>query len=129
MGINVSVADGRAICPADSSDIKKSITDSSDSGDRSRWFVPLAKKLWPSKTAAAIEFLTGARERQCYRYASGAQEPPSTLIVDLLRSEDGARVLNEILRGSKSKWVRDFRRAQAALPLLDQWKQLDLAVD
>lgn len=119
----------RSIFPGDSSVTEKTISDSSVTGFENKWFSRLCERLWRDKPAAALDHLTSAELHQCYRYASGRQEPPATLIVELLRSPDGGRLLDQIVAGSKSKWVRDFRRAQAALPLLDQWKQLDLGIE
>ena len=117
-----------AIFPADSSDIEKSFTDSSDS-ESSGWFAKLARKLWASKTAAVLAFLTGRRERQCYRYASGQAEPMASFLVDLLRSSDGDRVLFELMRGSSATWWHRHQFALAALPAIEQLRQLRLPID
>jgi hypothetical protein len=111
-----------AIFPADSSDSEFLFTDSSDS----RWFSGLAKRLWPSKTGASLEFLTGRKERQCYRYASGDAEPMASFLADLLRSEDGQRVLDELMRGSNAAWWKQVQFALAAMPHVERLRQLDL---
>ena len=127
-----------AIFPADSSDSEssiadfldrdKSFTDSSDSKSLG-WFQKLARKLWASKPAAVLAFLTGRRERQCYRYASGQAEPMASFLVDLLRSSDGDRVLSEIMRGSSAPWWRRHQFALAAMPAIEQLRQLRLPID
>lgn len=130
-------ADGSAsIFPADSSvseccagvrsDSAEKFTDSSDSES---WFARLCRKLWPSKPAASLEFLTGARERQCYRYASGQQEPPALLVVELLRGTDGGRLLAEIMRGASPPWWSEYQFALAALPAVEQLRQLRLPLE
>ena len=127
-----------AIFPADSSDSEsvvaklfhgaEQITDSSDS-ESSGWFAKMARKLWASKTAAVLAFLTGRRERQCYRYASGQAEPMASFLVDLLRSSDGDRVLSEIMRGANAPWWRRHQFALAALPAVEQLRQMRLPID
>lgn len=119
----------RAIFVADSSDIEKIVTDSSDSRAPKSWFARIARRLWPSKPAAALEFLTVRRERQCYRYASGEQEPPGDFVVALLRSSDGGRFLDESMRGSDAEWYRRYQFALAALPAVEQLRQLALPID
>ena len=124
-----------AIFPADSSDSEssiavlldagKSFTDSSDS-ESSGWFAKLARKLWSQKTAAVLAFLTGRRERQCYRYVSGQAEPMASFLVELLRSSDGNRVLEEIMRGSTAAWWQRNQFALAAMPAIEQLRQLQL---
>jgi hypothetical protein len=94
------------------------------------WFSKLARKLWRDKPAVALEFLTGAPERQCYRYTSERpQEPPGKIIARLLRSSDGARVLDEIMRGSQAEWWKRHRFALAALPFVEQLRQLELPLE
>ena len=74
--------------------------------DSSLWFGELARKLWPSKTAATLQFLTGRKERQCYSWASGSAEPFASVLVALLRSDDGERVLDRVLSGCGAAWNR-----------------------
>lgn len=124
-----------AIFPADSSDIEslragrsdgsESFTDSSDSESRG-WFGKLARKLWAQKTAATLGFLTGRRERQCHRYASGDAEPMASFLADLLRSDEGKRVLDELMRGSNAAWWKQIQFALAAMPAVEQLRQLQL---
>ncbi len=117
-----------AIFPADSSVSENSFTDSSDS-DSEKWFARLVIKLWPQKPSAALEFLTGRRERQCYRYASGDAEPRALFLAELLRSSDGQRVLEEIMRGSHAPWWRRYQFAVAAMPAVEQLRQLHLPLE
>jgi hypothetical protein len=96
--------------------------------ESSGWFAKLARKLWRQKPAAALAFLTGEPERQCYRYTSleKPQEPPASLMVDLLRGTDGGRVLHEIMVGSDAGWWLRYQSALTALPLVEQLRQLAL---
>lgn len=85
------------------------------------WFGNLAKHLWPKKTAAALEYLTGAKERVCHYWVAG-REPNASVLVTLLRSEEGKRVLDHVMRGSKAKWWVALRRDLALAALASQFK-------
>lgn len=119
----------RSIFPADSLDIGKFVGDSSVNRTKKAWFARIAERLWPSKTAAALGFLTQRHDRQCYRYAAGDQEPPGGFVVDLLRSPDGGRFLDEAMRGSDAEWYRRYQFALAALPAVEHLRQLRLPID
>lgn len=116
----------RAIFPADSLVIEKSFSDSLANEPENKWFSRLCDKLWHDKPAAALDHLTSAKLHQCYRYASGRQEPGGMLIVELLRSSDGERVLDYIMHGSKADWWQRHQFARAALPAVEQLRQLSL---
>jgi hypothetical protein len=112
-------------------------TDSEDSR-RSTWFSELARKLWPRKTAAALQHLVrferhaksaGSFERQCYRYAAGDDAPPAAFLIDLLRGAEGERVLDHLMRGSREPWWQRHQLARAALPAIEQLRQLQLPID
>lgn len=100
----------RSIFAGDSSVTEKPFSDSSVTDVETKWFSALAERLWPSKAAAALDHLTSADLRQCYRYASGRHQPPATLLVELLRGADGERVLDDLMRGSKAAWWADLDR-------------------
>lgn len=115
-----------AISDCESSPDKFEVRNDSDSLG---WFAKLARKLWPSKSAAAIELYTHAPTSTCLRWCRGGSDITGSALRDLIRSEDGLRVVNELVAGSKAKWVRDLKRGQLALAQLDQWKQFDLGVE
>jgi len=119
----------RSIFAADSSAIEKSISDSLVIDPENKWFSALCEKLWRDKPAAALDHLTSAEIHQCYRYASGRQGTPGKLIVELLLGDDGPRVLDALLKGSKSRLAREWQRGRVAIQQLDQWKQLDLGIE
>jgi hypothetical protein len=116
----------RAIFPADSLASEKTFSDSLANEPENKWFSRLCERLWRGKPAAALDHLTSAKLHQCYRYASGRQEPPGLLIVELLQSPDGGRVLADIMRGSKQPWWQQHQFALAALPAVEQLRQLSL---
>jgi hypothetical protein len=115
-----------AIFPADSLASEKSFSDSLANEPENKWFSRLCERLWHGKPAAALDHLTSAKLHQCYRYASGRQEPPGLLICELLQSPDGGRVLNDIMRGSRQPWWQQYQFALAALPAVEQLRQLSL---
>ena len=96
------------------------------------WFAALAKKLWPKKPAASVQYLTGAKERACHYWIAG-REPPGSVIVKLLHSNDGERVLDQIMRGCKADWWKQHKSAEAKAALIDSLKvsieQLSLNLD
>lgn len=116
----------RAIFPADSLASENSFSDSLANEPENKWFSALCERLWRGKPAAALDHLTSAKLHQCYRYASGRQEPGGFLIVELLRSQDGGRVLTDIMRGSTAPWWQQYQFALAALPAVEQLRQLQL---
>jgi hypothetical protein len=112
-------------------------TDSLDSKS-SGWFADLARKLWPRKTAAVLQHLVDFHhhassaesfERQCYRYAAGKADPSAPFVIALLRSADGDRVLDHLMRGCREPWWQRHQLARAALPAVEQLRQLQLPID
>jgi hypothetical protein len=69
-----------------------------------KWLPALAKNLWPTKPAPALHYLTGAPERTCYEWMRGRVDPPSRALVTLLQSDQGWRVLSQLMRDSKQHW-------------------------
>lgn len=79
------------------------------------WFAVMARELWQFKVAAHLHFLLGTSERTGRAWASGDREPMASILAGLLRSEDGARILEILMRDSSTKWwpqlVEDRRLA------------------
>jgi hypothetical protein len=97
--------------------------------EKEGWFKDFAQSLWPKKTAAALQFLTGAKERVCHYWSAG-REPPASVMVRLLRGTDGERVLNQIMRGCKEPWWLSLQRARLASKAYDAaCEQLSLGLD
>jgi hypothetical protein len=92
------------------------------------WFKDFARALWPKKTAASLQFLTGCKERASHYWAAG-REPPASIIVSLLRGSDGERVLDQLMRGCKEPWWLTHRRAVAASKAYDAAAQEQLALN
>lgn len=125
MGVSVSVAADEASEVVASSCIELSVVAGS-----CKWFPGLAKFLSPKKPAAAIHFLTNEPERTCYEWVRGKFDPPSRVIIRLLHSDQGWRVLEYLMRGCKEPWWLSLQRAQIASKAYDAAvEQLSLNLD
>jgi hypothetical protein len=79
-----------------------------------RWFAELARFLSKTKPSATIQYLTGEPERTCQTWTADCAKPAipkADVLVKLLRSGEGRRVLDHIMRGCKEPWWRDVRAA------------------
>jgi len=77
------------------------------------WFALMARELWQFKVAAHLYCLIGTNERTARAWARGDREPMGSAVLDLLRSSDGERVLDWIMRDSGAEWWRDLQGARA----------------
>jgi hypothetical protein len=83
-------------------------------------FRAMARKLWPKKTAAHLQFLTTAPERTCHHWASAERcDPPASLLVTLLRGDEGGRVLDFVMGGSVAPWWLQAQRARIVTDAFD----------
>ena len=101
----------RAIFPDVQSYIDKTTGAQSCVFESNQWFKRLAAALWTTKAGAALHFLTAVPERTCQAYASGTRDP-GDFIVRLLRSSEGRRVLNHLMRGCKQPWWHEHQLAE-----------------
>jgi hypothetical protein len=85
-----------------------------------KWFPGLANSLWSKKPAATVHYLTDEPERTCYEWVRGKFDPPSRVLVRLLRTDQGWRVLEYLMRGTKEPWWVEVRRARAASKAYDE---------
>lgn len=95
------------------------------------YFAAIFRRLWGKKAPQALGVYTEAPTRTRERWASlegDSAEISARALCGVLRGEEGDRVLDEILRGSNARWVRDRERGRLALEQLDRWKQLDLGI-
>ena len=81
------------------------------------WFADLVKTLWPIKGSAALEQYTRCADRTARAYASGDREPSASVLRDLLRGDEGYRVLTWVMGDHKPTWwvVLQHERRLAAL--------------
>jgi hypothetical protein len=118
----------RSIFPGVISDAESSLSEfgvRSDS-DGSGWFAKLARNLWSPKAPAAVEHLAGTPLSTSQRWCRGGSDITGSALRDLIRSSDGARVLAEIMRGSKQPWWQSHLRAERIVTALDEQFKLDL---
>lgn len=96
-----------------------------------KWFPGLANFLSPKKPAATVHYLTKEPERTCYEWVRGKFDPPSRVLVRLLRTDQGWRVLEYLMRGCKEPWWLEVKRARAAAKAYDAAaaEQLLLSLD
>jgi len=81
------------------------------------WFAVMSLELWHQKVAAHLAlFVQGGgqecSERTLYDWSSGKHEPPSRILVGLLRSSDGNRVLAWVMRDCEQTWWQAHQRAE-----------------
>ncbi len=68
------------------------------------WFAELVQALWPVKGAVAISQYAGCPDRTARNYQGGHSEPPASVLRDLLRGDEGYRVLKWIMHGVTPTW-------------------------
>lgn len=85
-----------------------------------KWFPALAKFLSPKKPAPTVHFLTGEPERTCYEWVRGKFDPPSRVLLRLLHTDQGWRVLEFIMRGCKQPWWIETVRARRCAAAYEQ---------
>ena len=88
-----------------------------------KWLPALAKNLWPTKPAPALHYLTGAPERTCYEWVRGKVDPPSRALVSMLQSDQGWRVLEQLMRGCKQPWWLETVRARECSAAYEQRRE------
>ena len=99
MGVTVSAAREIASEAAADNCIELSVV-----AESCKWFPGLAKFVSAKKPAPIIAYLTGEPERTCYEWVRGKFDPPSRVIIRLLHSEQGWRILEYLMRGCKQPW-------------------------
>lgn len=75
-----------------------------------RWFGLLCHHLWPTKPWLMLMQRAGLKERTAHNYAGGSTPPPATVLVALLRSVEGYRVLAAIVEPSSPTWWLELQR-------------------
>ncbi|WP_259667248.1 hypothetical protein [Rhizobium lentis] len=70
----------------------------------------IARRLWPSKTAINLASRAEISERAAKLWLEGRTEPGADALVNLLRSDAGFDLLQEIMAGSGTRWWKEFRR-------------------
>nr|DAH75513.1 MAG TPA: hypothetical protein [Caudoviricetes sp.] len=82
----------------------------------------VARRLWPSKTAINIASRAEISKRGAELWLEGRTEPGADAIINLLRSDAGFELLQELMQGSGTKWWRDFERGVRITEIENQMK-------
>jgi hypothetical protein len=70
----------------------------------------MARRLWPSKTAAHLASRAEISKRAAELWLEGRTEPGADALVNLLRSDAGFELLQSIMEGSGTRWWKEFER-------------------
>lgn len=89
----------------------------------------LARRLWPSKTAANLAGRAGTSVRAAELWLEGRTEPGAEALVQLLRSDAGFELLQNLMEGSGTRWWREFEQGVQIAVLEQQiaWRKESLA--
>lgn len=88
----------------------------------------LARRLWPSKTAINLSSRASISKRAAELWLEGRTEPGADALINLLRSDAGFELLQEIMAGSSTRWWREFERGVhiAELEQRIEWQRQQL---
>lgn len=89
----------------------------------------LARRLWPSKTAPNLAGRAGISVRAAELWLEGRTEPGAEALVQLLRSDAGFELLQNLMEGSGTRWWREFEQGVQIAQLEERiaWKRAQLA--
>lgn len=73
--------------------------------------VRLARRLWPVKAARQLSARAGVSERAVEQWAAEATQISGAALAELLRSDIGLAVLEEVMGDARPQWWPRFRRA------------------
>jgi hypothetical protein len=68
----------------------------------------MARRLWPSKTAINLSSRAEISKRAAELWLEGRTEPGADALVNLLRSDVGFELLQQIMQGSGTRWWTEF---------------------
>lgn len=71
------------------------------------------RAIWPTKTDAELAARIGLSDRACRQILAERAGLSGEALAALLRTEDGAEVLESLMVGAKPKWWRRFKRQMA----------------
>lgn len=95
------------------------------------WFALMCRALWPENAPKELQFILansarpslGRSDRTARAWATGESEPPVSVLLALLLSDHGWRVLEYLLGATVLGW---WTRLTRALRIADQVDRLDL---
>lgn len=83
------------------------------------WFARMCRDLWQFKVAAHLHFVTLRSDRTCRAWAAGDNDANATTLAQLLRTEDGPRVLKWVMDGCDAEWWAKLQRAREGLSVFN----------
>lgn len=86
------------------------------------WFGLMARKLWKFTAAKDLFFLLGGErtDRTCRAWASADSEPAASILVALLRTADGAAILDHVMADCQVAWWQARLRDRAIAEMYDR---------
>lgn len=89
----------------------------------------MARRLWPSKTAINIASRAEVSERAAKLWLEGRTEPGADALVNLLRSDVGFELLQQIMVGSGTRWWNEFETGVHLAELNEKHEFLKQQID
>lgn len=71
----------------------------------------LARKLWPAKTARHLSSRAAVSERAAEQWLSGTTGLSGDALAELLRSDVGLHVLEEVMADARPGWWPEFKQS------------------
>lgn len=63
-----------------------------------------SRRLWRSKAAAELAYRAGSSTRSAENWLAGAASPSADYLAELIRSDAGFDVLDELMTGAQAQW-------------------------
>lgn len=89
----------------------------------------MARSLWPSKTALHLASRAEVSKRAVELWLEGRTEPGADALVNLLRSDAGFHLLQQLMHGSGTRWWKDFERGVHIAELMEKHEKLGLQLE
>lgn len=83
----------------------------------------VAQRLWPERTAAELHVRSGTNLRSCRLWISRRHGISADALAELLRSDAGLKILEELMGDARPQWWRGFKRTVQIAELRRQQEQ------
>jgi hypothetical protein len=83
------------------------------------WFGRLSHEIWPTKPWLMLMQRAGVKERSAHNYADGTTPPPASVLVALLRSVEGYRILKKLMEPAAPDWWVNVEHAMEIKRAID----------
>jgi hypothetical protein len=97
--------------------------DGNDSGNNlpDLCFAIVVRDVWGVKAPMAIHTYTGTPERTARHWSSGAGDSTAQIVIGLIRSVEGYRLLSRIMRDDPPDWWRNMQRLLALAAIAEEF--------